>query len=394
MSNNRAIVESNDKHYSRDSFERFGDDLCEELLSYLTIEDKIRFECVSKQWRSLVLNRQSILFFDYNTEGGMDFCYRLGGMDNFTKNKLKNNLQNKLKNLLKKFPYIRQIDFGNTSIDYTIVDIVVECCPRLESIVFNIKDVDQSAITRFGQRFGHQIKAINFQTFVEYIYYFNQKLLIDLCPKVERLTCDDFWRYDKESVKPLMRLKKLRFRCHTPDDQLFRDINRLAPNLKSLELLSFTTGMSLTITKSVPMVNLTSLRLFDFGLDQEFFANLPRLIPNVENLQLLGHFKPSDTMLHHLAELSAFRTIVIDSINYDHDITDSGIIYLLDNCYKLNNINIYHELFIGQQIIDKLYEISIRRPEDSISFQCFGDTEELIFHNKPNNLSIKFLDLI
>ncbi len=31
------------------SFERFGDDLCQLLLSFLPISDKIKFECVSKQ---------------------------------------------------------------------------------------------------------------------------------------------------------------------------------------------------------------------------------------------------------------------------------------------------------------------------------------------------------
>ncbi len=44
--------------YHFDSFDRFGDDLCELLLSYLSISDKIRFECVSKQWKSLIFNRQ------------------------------------------------------------------------------------------------------------------------------------------------------------------------------------------------------------------------------------------------------------------------------------------------------------------------------------------------
>jgi hypothetical protein len=41
-----------------DSFDRFGDDLCEVLISYLSISDKIGFECVSKQWKSLIFNKQ------------------------------------------------------------------------------------------------------------------------------------------------------------------------------------------------------------------------------------------------------------------------------------------------------------------------------------------------
>jgi hypothetical protein len=40
------------------SFHRFGDDLCELLLSYVTISDKIALECVSKQWQRLIFNKQ------------------------------------------------------------------------------------------------------------------------------------------------------------------------------------------------------------------------------------------------------------------------------------------------------------------------------------------------
>jgi hypothetical protein len=47
--------------YPKNSFERFGDDLCELLLSYLSISDKIHFDCVSKQWQRLVFNKQKIL---------------------------------------------------------------------------------------------------------------------------------------------------------------------------------------------------------------------------------------------------------------------------------------------------------------------------------------------
>ncbi|CAG2107735.1 unnamed protein product [Medioppia subpectinata] len=42
-----------DSKYSKDSFDRFGDDLCEELLSFLTFEDRFRYECISRQWHRL-----------------------------------------------------------------------------------------------------------------------------------------------------------------------------------------------------------------------------------------------------------------------------------------------------------------------------------------------------
>src|SRR6266700_6390662 len=45
------------KVYSKSSFDRFGDDLCELILSYMAFEDKFRLECVAKQWLRVVFNR-------------------------------------------------------------------------------------------------------------------------------------------------------------------------------------------------------------------------------------------------------------------------------------------------------------------------------------------------
>ena len=44
--------------YPKNCFDRFGDDLTELIVSYLWFEDKVRLECVSKQWRRLVFNKQ------------------------------------------------------------------------------------------------------------------------------------------------------------------------------------------------------------------------------------------------------------------------------------------------------------------------------------------------
>ena len=49
------------KVYAKDSFDRFGDDLTELMLSYLILEDKVRLECVSKQWRRLAFNQQLVI---------------------------------------------------------------------------------------------------------------------------------------------------------------------------------------------------------------------------------------------------------------------------------------------------------------------------------------------
>jgi hypothetical protein len=49
--------------YGKDSFSRFGGDLCQHLLSYLTLKDRFRFECVSKEWQTLVYETQEDIRF-------------------------------------------------------------------------------------------------------------------------------------------------------------------------------------------------------------------------------------------------------------------------------------------------------------------------------------------
>ena len=50
--------------YYVNSFDRFGDDLCQLILTYLPLIQKIRFQCISKQWKSLIFNKQKILYLN------------------------------------------------------------------------------------------------------------------------------------------------------------------------------------------------------------------------------------------------------------------------------------------------------------------------------------------
>jgi len=50
--------------YSKECFERFGDDLTEVLLSYISFEDCFQYKCVSKQWKHLLFNKQNKLIIN------------------------------------------------------------------------------------------------------------------------------------------------------------------------------------------------------------------------------------------------------------------------------------------------------------------------------------------
>jgi hypothetical protein len=69
MGNKRLKVSENNNNYNneidskRDSFsDRICDDLCEVLMSYLSLEDKISFECVSKQFQRCFYNKQNAIY--------------------------------------------------------------------------------------------------------------------------------------------------------------------------------------------------------------------------------------------------------------------------------------------------------------------------------------------
>ncbi|CAG2167894.1 unnamed protein product [Oppiella nova] len=48
------------EEYPKDSFDRYGNDLCEVILSYLSFKDSFRFECLSKQWQRSVFTSRHI----------------------------------------------------------------------------------------------------------------------------------------------------------------------------------------------------------------------------------------------------------------------------------------------------------------------------------------------
>ena len=56
--------DQNRQPFPRDSFDRFGDDICEEILQYLTFADKIRLQCLSKQFSRTVFAKQYRIIAD------------------------------------------------------------------------------------------------------------------------------------------------------------------------------------------------------------------------------------------------------------------------------------------------------------------------------------------
>ena len=66
-------INSDINGYRKDSMDRLGDDLTEEVIQYLTFEDKIRLECVSKHWQRCVYRKQFVIEIgDNNTQNSLN----------------------------------------------------------------------------------------------------------------------------------------------------------------------------------------------------------------------------------------------------------------------------------------------------------------------------------
>ena len=124
---------------------RFGDDVTEEILQYLTFEDKIRLECVSKQWQRCVFNKLFVI------EIYVDINLRTLRIDL--------NLQN-LESLLKKCPNIsRVVLMTNVMNKSSVLSLIGRYCHRIKSLDFwpDFAEEDGDCLS-FFRMYGHKLE--------------------------------------------------------------------------------------------------------------------------------------------------------------------------------------------------------------------------------------------
>ena len=133
----------------KSSFDRFGDDLSELIVSYLTIEDKFRFQCLSKQWQRLVFNRQYVLKISFNVQDfGERFVLKKGRNNDVVYQSFESCLQ-KLKNL-SEIENCFDLAFDSRSLH-----IIADNCHHLRRLSIGLKsDISDESIEYFGRKCG------------------------------------------------------------------------------------------------------------------------------------------------------------------------------------------------------------------------------------------------
>jgi hypothetical protein len=194
-------------NFDLDSFERFCDDLCELLLSFLPISDKIKFECVSKQWNRLIFNRKQKLIITYSEDNKYTIkriCYERKPSDisPFIKYCINTTL---LEKVLQKFQFITHLEI-NTGKDNAckfyfepkVLELIATYCKFLKIFEcdycgFNIKE---EHFNDFGLKCGQHLEYFRY----DYIISYHLKAFMPSINKIKAL----HMKYNSLNAKDLM----------------------------------------------------------------------------------------------------------------------------------------------------------------------------------------------
>ena len=213
--------------YSKDSMDRFGDDLTQEVLQYLRFEDKIRLECVSKQWKRCVFQRQFVIEIYYDRDRKRQNS--LNGLFRRSDDERQSDEQ-RLVSVMKKCQNIRKV-----IIDRKVEEIAVYTMhrffPKLK--VKNIEDllkIDPNVLPPPRKRDnGNLLKDL----LTSNRYAFDSEVLSPLglyCPNIKSLNIEITGEQDLQFFRDYgHKLKEIDF--YGPTD-LVKDCLKFCPNLE------------------------------------------------------------------------------------------------------------------------------------------------------------------
>ena len=171
--------------YERDSMERFGDDLTEEVLSHLWFSDKVMFECLSKQWQRLVFNKQFELDLNLYT----DFKERKNTLHRLLRKEdnrrdLKVDIK-LLESLLKKCPNVRRV-YLNVNEKGKELELITKYCRRVTKLI-GPKCCNEECLMSFAAKHGMWLQEFGidecgYDLLPEYL-----KKFLQLCPNIKSI---------------------------------------------------------------------------------------------------------------------------------------------------------------------------------------------------------------
>jgi hypothetical protein len=123
---------------------------------------------------------------------------------------------------------------------------------------------------------------------------------------------------------------------------------------------------------------LKKLNVLYSGLNDNLLENIHLFCPKLESVDFSTQDSISDKTMHSLAKLPNLKSFEISGINFKvHNITDSGVCSILNNCKAIERINFYCCIDITQLTFDTLIELT-KNSERKIKFS-FDWLNEALF---------------
>ena len=366
--------------------DRLGDHLTELMLSYLRFSDKVRLECVSKQWRRLIYNKQFVIEIEENRFDRKETLNRLfKQIDNIKQLDMKS-----FESVLRKCPNITK-SFLTIEIDGPILSLIGQYCPRLKSLHYYPKqsykdsdseeeidsekdidseeDINSEEINCFTRKFLQVSSPIDGQAmafFRQYghkleelvIYYDNDieikdlKKILQLCPNLKKVNDIDEEIIIKEMSNNenfLSKLKRIETRISSNNvykmtllaDKYSKTMNELGVGLLCLTATKLKTSVDLICRFD----NLRDLRLqIELKKKQSIEQYLSLIGKNCPKILGLGLYLNSENYSsisgRLFAPLSEFRAIKNLKITFDQCCTDSDeSVESLKHCAQLTHLD-------------------------------------------------------
>ena len=398
------------KVYAKDSMDRFGDDLTEEVLQYLTFEDKLSLECVSKQWQRCVYQRQYVIeIHDFEDEYSdemeieSDSDEKHNSLDKlliFKYYRRQLNI-NAFESVVKKCPNIKKVIL-RFEIDSSVLLMIGRLCPHIKSLGYRRIGYSMSGnnTNDFFRDNGHKLEELSVtqtnDSLFEYLQY---------CPNLKTVSIDNInflFNGDKEFLIKLEKIKSVIPMSSFPFSIQFSKL------INEMKILSDKYSKTMK-TLNIRLFNLTAEELKTCIECIARFENLKELKVSISPIDIT---QPIDDCLsligqkctkllkldlsismnelipitdRFFASFSEFKAIKKLKILFDnHNIKINGNVKAFKDCKQLNEMNINYpklteDFFTNIDLfVPKLQSLKISSDEE------FSDSFIESFHSMKN----------
>ena len=306
-----------------DSFDdRFFDDLCEDLLQFLPLKDKLRLEFVSKQFQRTVFRRQYKLYLNMSADEHKNY---LNNKHKFSMRRVHNyyyiedQRMDSFKALLKKCPNIESIkleahDYSDDAYDLDkcnqVFRLIIENCNNLSEVLVKkgLDDINDSNFEELHQKFGPKMKCLRCITEINQLSHF---------PNIEKI--EVFHEVDVSIIPQLnlAKLKNLEIWLYEDEDHILQSVIDTFPTLTHLNVHNYSEDENAIYESLKNISKLKHLIHFEFDFrvannNNRSYGLFKQMVKNCRNLKsVFCCFKIDENsdLIQLLSHLKAFLAL-------------------------------------------------------------------------------------